>query len=255
MNHWLTTLLIFLPVAGALLVAVAPLPGYWLGSLAALISLVEIGFWISAAARFDFGDPRLQFQQRHAWFDDLGVSYHVGQYAFSLWLVGATVVVMAALRDLRLVGGPRPGARVLLADAAADGRDRRRLHGAGPAALLRLLRGDADPALRADRRLGRPAAPARDAHVRHLHGRRLAADARVDRRLRAPAGHIRPDAHGHVVLDLALPRLRGGVRDQVAALPVPRLAAHHLPRVPAGGVGGALRASSRRRASTACCGS
>jgi len=44
MNHWLTTLLIFLPVAGALLVAVAPLSGYWLGSLAALISLVEIGF-------------------------------------------------------------------------------------------------------------------------------------------------------------------------------------------------------------------
>ena len=66
MNHWLTTLLIFLPVAGALLVAVAPLSGYWLGSLAALISLVEIGFWISAAARFDFNDPRLQFQQRHA---------------------------------------------------------------------------------------------------------------------------------------------------------------------------------------------
>ncbi len=96
MNQWLTTLLIFLPVGGALLVAVAPLSRYWLGSLAALISLVEVGFWISAAARFDFGDPRLQFQQRHAWFDDLGVSYHVGQYAFSLWLVGATVVVMAA---------------------------------------------------------------------------------------------------------------------------------------------------------------
>jgi len=96
MNHWLTTILIFLPVAGALLVAVAPLPGYWLGSLAALISLIEIGFWVSAAARFNFGDPGLQFQQRHAWFDDLGVSYHVGQYAFSLWLVGATVVVMAA---------------------------------------------------------------------------------------------------------------------------------------------------------------
>src|SRR3954469_10862038 len=96
MNHWLTTLLIFLPVAGALVVALAPLSGYWLGSIAALISLVEVGFWISAAARFDFGDPRLQFQQRHPWFDDLGVSYHVGQYAFSLWLVGATVVVMAA---------------------------------------------------------------------------------------------------------------------------------------------------------------
>jgi Na+-driven multidrug efflux pump len=32
MSSWLTTILIFLPVAGALLVAVAPLTSYWLGS-------------------------------------------------------------------------------------------------------------------------------------------------------------------------------------------------------------------------------
>jgi NADH-quinone oxidoreductase subunit M len=96
MSAWLTTILILLPVAGSLLIAITPLPGYWLGSLAALVSLVEIGFWITAAAKFDFGDPSLQFDQNHSWFRDLGVSYHVGQYAFSLWLVGATVVVMAA---------------------------------------------------------------------------------------------------------------------------------------------------------------
>ena len=54
MNHWLTTILILLPVGGALLVALAPLPGYWLGSLASLISLVEVGFWITSAAKFDF---------------------------------------------------------------------------------------------------------------------------------------------------------------------------------------------------------
>ena len=47
MNHWLTTILIFLPFGGALVVAAAPLSRYWLGSLAALISLVEVGFWIS----------------------------------------------------------------------------------------------------------------------------------------------------------------------------------------------------------------
>jgi NADH-quinone oxidoreductase subunit M len=95
-NEWLTTILIVLPVAGAVVVAAAPLPRYWIGSLAALISLVEVGFWITAAAKFDFGSPSLQLGQRHSWFSDLGVSYHVGQYAFSLWLVGATVVVMAA---------------------------------------------------------------------------------------------------------------------------------------------------------------
>jgi NADH-quinone oxidoreductase subunit M len=96
MQHWLTTILIFLPVAGALLIAVAPLPAYWLGSLAALVSLIEVGFWVTAAAKFDFGSPTLQLSQHHAWFSDLGVSYDVGQYAFSLWLVGLTVVVMAA---------------------------------------------------------------------------------------------------------------------------------------------------------------
>ena len=96
MNDWLTTLLIVLPIAGALIVAIAPLSSYWLGSLAALVSLLEIGLWISAAARFDFGSPGLQFSQDYSWFSDLDVSYHVGLYAYSLWFVGMTAIVMAA---------------------------------------------------------------------------------------------------------------------------------------------------------------
>jgi NADH-quinone oxidoreductase subunit M len=96
MQHWLTAILIFLPVAGALVVAVAPFTAYWLGSLAALVSLVEVGVWIVAAGKFRFGDPSLQFVEQHTWFSDLHVSFYVGEYAFSLWLVGMTVVVMAA---------------------------------------------------------------------------------------------------------------------------------------------------------------
>jgi NADH-quinone oxidoreductase subunit M len=96
MDAWLTTILIVLPFAGALVVALLPLPRFVAGSLAALVSLVEVGFWITAAFRFRFGDPSLQLDQRASWFRDLGVSWHVGQYAFSLWLVGMTVVVMAA---------------------------------------------------------------------------------------------------------------------------------------------------------------
>jgi NADH-quinone oxidoreductase subunit M len=96
MNDWLTTILIFLPVAGALVVAVLPLPRYWAGSVAALVSLIEIGFWITAATEFDFGSADLQFAQQVSWLSDLNVSYHVGQYAFSLWLVGVTTIVMAA---------------------------------------------------------------------------------------------------------------------------------------------------------------
>jgi NADH-quinone oxidoreductase subunit M len=96
MDDWLTTVLIFLPVAGALVVWLAPLPRFWAGSVATLISLVEVGFWITALTRFDFGSPELQFDQHASWFSDLHVSYHVGQYAFSLWLVGLTAVVQAA---------------------------------------------------------------------------------------------------------------------------------------------------------------
>src|SRR5579885_2999987 len=96
MAHWLTTILLLVPLGGALLVSIAPLPAYWLGSLAALVSLVEVGFGIDAASKFDFGSSQLQFSQRASWFRDLHVSWHVGQYAFSLWLVGMTVVVMAA---------------------------------------------------------------------------------------------------------------------------------------------------------------
>ena len=44
---------------------------------------------------------------------------------------------------------------------------------------------------------GGPGRLARDDQVRRLHGRRLAADARRDRRLRPAAGHVRPDEDGH----------------------------------------------------------
>jgi NADH-quinone oxidoreductase subunit M len=46
--------------------------------------------------RYDFTRGGLQFSDQHTWFADLNVSYHVGVYGFSVWLVGLTVVVMAA---------------------------------------------------------------------------------------------------------------------------------------------------------------
>jgi NADH-quinone oxidoreductase subunit M len=93
---WLTTVLIFLPVGGALLLWLVPLPRFWVGSLALLLSLVEVGFWITAVGEFDFGRAGLQLEQQQSWSSDLDFSYHVGLYGFSLWLVGLTVVVMAA---------------------------------------------------------------------------------------------------------------------------------------------------------------
>jgi NADH-quinone oxidoreductase subunit M len=96
----LTTTLIVLPLVGAFAVFLLPAPKEWVGSLALLIALAEIGLWVSALARFDFSSAHVQFEHRRSWISDLGanhhVDYHVGLFTFSLWLVGLTAVVMAA---------------------------------------------------------------------------------------------------------------------------------------------------------------
>ena len=91
----MTTALIVLPLLAALVVWLLPLPGRIAGALALLTALVEVALWVVAVAGFDF-DRGLQLQDQQSWFSDLGVSYHVGFFGFSLWLAGLTVVVCAA---------------------------------------------------------------------------------------------------------------------------------------------------------------
>jgi NADH-quinone oxidoreductase subunit M len=106
-----TSLLIWLPLAGAAVIWVLPLSRYATGALAVLVALAEVGIWIEQAARFDFSRSGLQFSQRRPWIEDLHVSYHVGEYSFSLWLVGLTVVAMAACVGYGFwVGRDRPRA-------------------------------------------------------------------------------------------------------------------------------------------------
>ena len=59
----LTTLLIFLPLAAALVVWIAPLRPFWTGGIALLVALVEVWLWIVALARFDVDDC-LPFEER-----------------------------------------------------------------------------------------------------------------------------------------------------------------------------------------------
>ena len=92
----MTTLLIVLPLVAALVIWVLPLNDVSAGALALLAALAEVGVWIQLVARYDFGRGGLQFAQQRNWFSDLHVSYHVGVYGFSVWLVGLTVIAMAA---------------------------------------------------------------------------------------------------------------------------------------------------------------
>ncbi|HEY2353437.1 MAG TPA: NADH-quinone oxidoreductase subunit M [Gaiellaceae bacterium] len=107
----LTTILIWLPIAGAILVALLPLSKYATGSIAVLVSLIEVGFWIEQASNFHFSRPGLQMSEQAKWFGDLGITYHVGVYGFSVWLIGLTVVGMAACLGYGFwVGRDRPRA-------------------------------------------------------------------------------------------------------------------------------------------------
>jgi NADH-quinone oxidoreductase subunit M len=92
----LTTVLILLPIIGALVVAVLPLPRETTAGLAFLVALMEVGLWITALTQFDFDEAGLQLGTSREWVESLGISYTVGLYGFSLWLIGASVVVFAA---------------------------------------------------------------------------------------------------------------------------------------------------------------
>lgn len=91
----LTTLLIVLPLASALVVWATPLPREATAALAVLVALVEVALWLVTLAGFDFGSAALQDSAQQNWFSDLGVQYLVGFYGFSLWLAGLAAVVGA----------------------------------------------------------------------------------------------------------------------------------------------------------------
>jgi NADH-quinone oxidoreductase subunit M len=93
----LTSILIFLPIAGALFVWIVPWPTpRAAGGAALLVALAELIVWVNRALNFDYGNHGLQDEASRSWFSDLGVSYTVGLFDFSLWLVGLTVVVTTA---------------------------------------------------------------------------------------------------------------------------------------------------------------
>jgi NADH-quinone oxidoreductase subunit M len=108
----LTTLLILIPFGGALALWLFP----WRTSVAAggfalLVALGELALWVGMLANFDFGSGGLQRSADRVWFADLDVSYKVGLYDWSLWLVGLTVLVsVAALGYALWAGRSRPRA-------------------------------------------------------------------------------------------------------------------------------------------------
>ena len=107
----LTSILIWLPIAGAILIWLLPLSRYATGAWRCCSRSPSSASGSSRRRASTSRSSGLQMQEQANWFGDLGVTYHVGVYGFSLWLVGLTVVVMAACTGYGFwVGRDRPRA-------------------------------------------------------------------------------------------------------------------------------------------------
>jgi NADH-quinone oxidoreductase subunit M len=95
-NGWLTDVLVLLPLLGALVIWLLPLPRIAAGAFALAFCVAELGVWAAALACFRFDVGNAQMQSRLTWFHDLHASWHVGLHGFAVWLVGLTVIALTA---------------------------------------------------------------------------------------------------------------------------------------------------------------
>jgi NADH-quinone oxidoreductase subunit M len=90
MNDSILTLILLLPLAGAVLVALAPdrakLPNW----IALATALATFGLTLHLPAHFILGQGGFQFEVNRPWIENPAIFYHVGVDGLSLWLVVLT---------------------------------------------------------------------------------------------------------------------------------------------------------------------
>jgi NADH-quinone oxidoreductase subunit M len=88
-NNSILTLILLVPLAGALLVAIAPDRGKLANWIALGVSLITFGLTLHLPFHYDLARSGLQFQFNQAAIDSqaIKINYHVGVDGLSLWLV------------------------------------------------------------------------------------------------------------------------------------------------------------------------
>jgi NADH-quinone oxidoreductase subunit M len=109
-----TSALIVLPLAGALVLAILPLPRRITEGLALLVALAECAVGAAALIGFDANGGQ-QYVENHEWISDFGlnasVRYHVSMNGLSLFMVLLTAVgIAAAVGAAVRLGRERPRA-------------------------------------------------------------------------------------------------------------------------------------------------
>ncbi len=103
------SVLVFLPAAGAVAVALLPKRHERWARLAGIaIALVELGLVVDLVIEFRRGSAGFQFVTQQSWISGLGISWHLGVDGISLFLVAMTALLFPiAIAGPRLSSDPK----------------------------------------------------------------------------------------------------------------------------------------------------
>ena len=87
MNESILTIILLVPLAGAVLIALLPDRGKLSAWIALLTALVSFGLTLHLPAHFVLGQHGFQFEINRQWIENPSIYYHVGVDGLSLWLV------------------------------------------------------------------------------------------------------------------------------------------------------------------------
>src|ERR1035438_8820440 len=90
MNEIILSLILLVPLVGALLVALAPERGRIPAWIALATSLTTLLLTLHLPAHFVLGQTGFQFEVTRLWIANPAISYHLGVDGLSLWLVVLT---------------------------------------------------------------------------------------------------------------------------------------------------------------------
>src|SRR4051812_23557642 len=82
----LLSLLVFLPLVYALIVAALPKES-WVRAVSLALSVVHFVVSLTLLSKFDSSTPNLQFVEQYPWITQFGITYFLGLDGISLWLV------------------------------------------------------------------------------------------------------------------------------------------------------------------------
>ena len=241
MSHYLS-LLLFLPLVGALLVLFVPKQNEnairWIANVVTLVGFVvsmPLWFWYNPQ------NPDFQFVERMPWIPSVGAEYFLGVDGFSTLLILLTTLI-GVDRDAVVVDRDhRAGEGVLHLPAGAADRHARRVHVARLPAVLPVLGSDAGADVLPHRHLGQRQPALLGDQVLPLHPGRQRRDAardpgalllqpHRDRRVHVRRHPVPEAEHPVRPAVVGLPGVLPRLRHQGADVPVPHLAARRAHR-------------------------